>query len=161
MKKQRHYFANEGLSSQSYGFSSSHVWMWALTIKKVECQRIDAFELWCWRRSLWVPWTARTSNQSILKEISPEYSFLTDAEATILWPPDEKSWLNRKDPDDGKDWRQEEKGKTEDEMVEWSHWLDGHEFEQALRDGEGQRRLACCSPWSCKESDMTEWLKNN
>ena len=69
-KKQRHYFTNKGPSSQSYGFSSSHVW----NIKKAERQRIDAFELWCWRRLLTVPWTARRSNQSILKEISPEYS---------------------------------------------------------------------------------------
>ena len=72
IKKQRHYFADKGLFSQSYGFSSSPVWIW--TIKKAECQRIDAFELWCWRRLLRVPWTARNSNQSILKEISPEYS---------------------------------------------------------------------------------------
>ena len=73
LKKQRHYFANEGPSSQSYGFSISQVWMWKLTIKKAECQRIGAFELWCWRRLLRVPWTARRFNQSILKEISPEY----------------------------------------------------------------------------------------
>ena len=74
IKKQRHYFANKGLSSQSYGFSSSHIRMQDWTIKKVEHQRIDAFELWWWRRLLRVPWTARRSNQSILKEISPEYS---------------------------------------------------------------------------------------
>ena len=73
IKKQRHYFANKGPSSQGYGFSSSHVWMWELDYK-AECQRIDAFELWCWRRLLRVPWTARRSNQSILKEISPGYS---------------------------------------------------------------------------------------
>ena len=73
MKKQRHYFANKGLSSQNYGFSGSHVWMCKLDYK-AEHQRIDAFELWCWRRLLRVPWTARRSNQSILKEISPEYS---------------------------------------------------------------------------------------
>ena len=74
IKKQRHYFANKGPSSQSYGFSSSHVWMWELNYKEAEHQRIDAFELWCWRRLLRVPWTARRSNKSILKEISPEYS---------------------------------------------------------------------------------------
>ena len=78
MKKQRHYFANKGPSSQSYGFSSSHVWMWELDYKESGafelCFWIDAFELWCWRRLLRVPWTARKSNQSILKEISPEYS---------------------------------------------------------------------------------------
>ena len=74
IKKEKHYFANKDLSSQSYGFSSSVVWMWELDYKKAECQRIDAFELWCWRRLLRVPWMARRSNQSILKEISPEYS---------------------------------------------------------------------------------------
>ena len=74
IKKQRHYFANKGPSSQSYGFSSGHVWMWELDNKKAEHRRIDAFELWCWRRLLRVPWTVRRSNQSILKEISPEYS---------------------------------------------------------------------------------------
>ena len=74
MTKKRHHFADKDLSSQSYGFSSSHVWMWELDHKEAECQRIDAFELWCWRRFLRVPWTARRSNQSILKEISPENS---------------------------------------------------------------------------------------
>ena len=107
------------------------------------------------------------SSQSILKEISPEYSLdwwifigRTDAEAEtpILWPFDAKNWLIRKDPDAGKDWRQEEKGMSEDKMVGWPHWLDGHEFEQALGVGDGQRSLVCCSPWGCKESDMTEQL---
>ena len=70
----RHYFAYKGLYSQSYGFSSSHVWLWERATKKAECQRIDAFELWCWRRLLRVPWTARKSNQSMLKKIHPEYS---------------------------------------------------------------------------------------
>ena len=84
------------------------------TIKKAGHWRIDAFELWCWRRLLRVPWTARRSNQSILKETNR-----TDAEAPILWPPDAKNWLIGKDPDDGKDWRQEEKGTTE----EWDGWM--------------------------------------
>ena len=86
----------------------------------------------------------------------------TDAEteAPILWPPDAKSWLIRKDPDAGKDWRQEEKG-TEDKMVGWHHQFTEHEFEQALGDCEGQESLSCCSPCSHKKSDMTEWLKNN
>ena len=96
----------------------------------------DTFELWCWRRLLRVPWTARQSNQSILKEISPEYSFIgrTDAEAepAILWPPDAKNWLIGKDLHAGEDWRQEEKGTTENEMVWWHHRLDGHEFKQVL-----------------------------
>ena len=98
-------------------------------IKKAEHQRIDAFELWFSRRLLRVPWIARRSNQSILKEISPEFIGRTDVEAEtpILWPPDVKSWLIWKDPDVGKDWRQE-KGITEDEMVRWHHRLNGHEF---------------------------------
>ena len=81
-----------------------------------------------------------------------------DAEVPILWPPNTKGWLIRKDSDAGEDWRREEKGTTEDDMVGWHHWLDGHEFEKALGDGEGQGSLACCSPWGCKESDTTEWL---
>ena len=87
----------------------------------------------------------------------------TDAEteAPILWLCDVKSRLFRKDPDAGKDWRQEEKGITEDEIVGWHHWLNGHEFAQTLGDGEGQRSLVCCSPWGHKESDMTQRLNNN
>ena len=100
------------------------------TVKKAERQRTDALELWCWRRLLRVPWTARRSNQSILKEISPEYSLGgLMLKLSILWHLDAKNWLIWKDPDAGKDWGQEEKGTTEDEMVGWHHWLDGHEFE--------------------------------
>ena len=127
----------------------------SLTINKAEHGRIDVFELWCWRRVLRVPWTARRSNQSILKEIRPEY--LLEG-LMLLWPPDVKNWLSGKDPGAGKDWNQEEKGTTEDEMVGWHHWFGGHEFKQAPGIGDGQRSLACCSPWSCKESDRTEWL---
>ena len=103
------------------------------TIKKAEHQRIDTFELWCWSRLLSVPWTARRSNQSFLKEISPECSLeglmLRLNEAPIIWPPDAKNWLIGKDPDGGKDWRQEEKRITEDVMVGWHYRLNGHEFE--------------------------------
>ena len=120
------------------------------TIKKAEHRKIDAFELWRWRRLLRVLWTARKSNQSILKEISPE--------APILWASNAKNWLIYKDPDAGKDWRQEEKGMTEDEMVGWHHRLSGHEFKQVLGIGQGQGSLACCSPWGHKESDTTEQL---
>ena len=84
-----------------------------------------------------------------------------EAEAPILWPPDAKKWLSGKGPDAGKDWRKEEKGTTEDEMVGWHRWLNGHEFEKTLEDGDGQESLACCSPWGQKESDMTEQLKDN
>ena len=81
-----------------------------------------------------------------------------EVEAPILRPPYVKSRLIGKDPDTGKDWRQEEKGLTEEEMIGWHHRLDGHEFEQALRVGDGQGSLVCCSPRGCKESDMTDWL---
>ena len=83
-----------------------------------------------------------------------------EAETPILWPPDVKNWLIEKDPDAGKDWRQEEKGMTEDKMVVWHHWLNGCEFEQAPGDGEGQGSLECCSPWGHKESDVTEQMNS-
>ena len=84
----------------------------------------------------------------------------TDAEAElpIIWPPDAKNWIIVKDPDAGKDWKHEEKGTMEDEMVGWHHWLNGHEFEQAPGVGDGQGSLACCSSWGRKELDITEWL---
>ena len=94
----------------------------------------------------------------IWKEISPEYSLeglMLEAEAPILRPPDAKSQLIGKDPDAGKDWGQEGKGATEDEMVEWHHWLSGHVFEQTPEDSEGQESLVCCSSWGCKELDVT------
>ena len=124
------------------------------TIKKSECQRIDAFELWCWRRLLRVPWTARRSNQSILKEITLGYSL----EGLML-----KLKLQHfgyvmgrvnslENTPAGKDWRQKKKGATEDEMIGWHHW---HEFEQTPEDSEGQGSLMCCSPWGRKESEVT------
>ena len=82
-----------------------------------------------------------------------------EAETPMFWPCDRKNWLIRKDLDAGKDWTQEEKGMTENEAVQWHHWLDGHEFQKALGVGDGQGSLACCSPWGRKESVMTEWLK--
>ena len=134
------------------------------TIKKAEWRRIDAFELWCWRKLLRVPWTARRSNQSILKEISPGCSLegLVEAETPMLWSPDEKSWLIWKDPDAGKDWRQEEKWTIEDEMVGWHHRHNGHGFWWTLGVGDGQGGLACCGSWGHKESDTTEdWTELN
>ena len=133
------------------------------TIKKTERQRIDAFELWCWRRLLRVPWTARRSNQSILKEISPEYSLeglMLKLQIQYLgtWceehTPWKRSWCWERAKAGGE-------GATEDEMVGWHHWLDGHEFEQLLGNSEGQGSLACCSPWGHKGSDMTEQLNNS
>ena len=133
------------------------------SIKKAECQRIDAFELWCWRRFLRVLWTAGRSNQSILKEISPEYSLeglmlrlKFQYSGHLMWRTDPME--KKKNPDSGKDWRLEEKGMTENKMVGWHHQLDGHESEQAPEVGDGQGSLVCCSPWGHKESDMAEWL---
>ena len=119
------------------------------TIKKAEHWGIDAFELWCWRRLLRVPWTARRWNQSILKEINPEYSLeglMLKLKLQNFWLPCGKNWLIGKDPDAGKDWGQVEKGLTVDEMVEWHHWLNAHEFEQVLGVGDEQEILAWCSP---------------
>ena len=130
------------------------------TIKKAECWRIDAFELWCWRRLLRVPWTARRSNQSILKEISLGFHWKDccwswNSNTSANWY---ENWLIWKNCDAGKDWRREEKLMIEDEMVGWHHWLNGHEFEQTLGVGDAQGGLVCYSPWSLKELDMTEWL---
>ena len=163
-KKQRGYFVNKGLSSPNYGSSSSHVWMWELDHKED------------WGPKNWCFWTVMLEKTLVspldCKEIKPvnpkgnqSWIFIgrtdSEAEAPILWPPHAKSWLIGKDPDDGKDWRQEEKGMTEDEMVGWHHQLNGHEFQQALGDGKGQEGLACCSPWGRKQSDTTEQLNNN
>ena len=131
------------------------------TIKKAERQRIDAFELWCWRILLRVPWTPRRSNQSILKEISPGCSMegaMLKWKLPILWPPHAKSWLIWKDPDADKDWGQEEKGTTEDEMVGWHHQVNGYGFGWTPGVGDGQGGLTCCSSWGHKESDWTELL---
>ena len=131
------------------------------TVKKPECQRNDAFEVWCWRRLLRVPWTSRRSNQSILKEISPGCSFeglMLKLKPPILWPPHVKSWLIGKDPDAGKVWGQEKKGTAEDEMAGWHHWLYGHGFGWTLGIGDGQGGLVCCNSWGRKESDTTERL---
>ena len=161
IKKPRHYFADKGPSSQSYGFSSSHVWMWEL----------DRKENWVLKN--WCFWTVvlQKSLESPLdcKEMKPvnpkgnqPWIFIertdAEAEAPILWPPYAKSWLIWKDPDPGKDGGQEEKGTTEEEMAGWHHWLDGRESEWTPGVGDGQGGLACCDSWGHKELDMTEWL---
>ena len=130
------------------------------TIKKAEHRRIDGFEVWCWRRLLRVPWTARRTNQSIQKEISRVFIGRTDAEVEIpiLRPPNAKNRLIGKDPDAAKDWGQKEKGTTEDKMVGWHHWLNGHGFVWTPGIGDGQGGLVCCSSWGHNELDMTEWL---
>ena len=132
------------------------------TVKKAEHRRIDAFELWCWRRLLRVPWTARRSNQSLLKEISPGCSLegmMLKLKLQYFVLPHVKSWLIGKDSDAGRDWGQEEKGMSEDKMAGWHHRLDGHEFEWTPGFGDRQGGLACCDSWGCKESDTTERLK--
>ena len=142
---------NKGPYSQSYSFSSSHVQMWKLGHKE---------ELWFWRRLLEVPWTARRSNQSILKEISPEYSFeelLLKLKLQYFWHLMRRAdSLEEKTLMLGKIEGRRKTAITEDEMVGWHHWLKGHEFEQTPEDGEGQGSLVCCSPWGCKELDTTE-----
>ena len=160
IKKQRYYVANKGPSNQSCGFSSSHVWMLELNYKE------------SWLLKNWCFWAVvlKTLESPLdCKEIQPvhpkgnqSWIFIgrtgAEAETPILGPPHVKSWLIGKDPDAGKDWRQEKKGMREDEMVGWHHWLDIHEFEQAQGVGNGQRSLACCTPWVHKESDTTERL---
>ena len=160
LNKQRHYFATKSTYNQSYGFSSSHVWMWELNYKE------------SWAPKNWCFWTVvlKTLERPLdCKEIQPvnpkgNQSWIftgrtdTEAETPMHWPPGGKTWLIWKDPDAGKDWKQEEKGTREDEMVGWHHRLNKREFEQALGVGDGQGSLACCSPWGHKESDMTEQL---
>ena len=161
IKKQRHYLADKCPSSQSYGFSCSHVWMWELDHKE-SC----TLKSWCF----WTVVLEKTLESPLdckeIKPVNPKgnqsriFIARTDGEteAAILCLPDAKNWLIGKDPDAGKDWRQEEKGVTEDEMVGWHHWLDRHEFEQPSGVGDGQGSLVCCSPWGCKDLDMTERL---
>ena len=157
IKKQRHYFANKGPSSQSYGFSSSHVWIWELGHKEG------------WVPKNWCFWTVveKTLESPLdCKEIQPvnpkgnqSWIFIgrTDVEAPTLWPPDVKSQLTGKDADAGKDWRQEEKGTTEDEMVGWHHWLNGHEFEQAPRVGDREAWRAAFCGVAKKQTWLSNW----
>ena len=130
------------------------------TMKKAECRRIDAFELWCWRRFLRVPWTVRRSNESILKEISPGCSLVgpmlklkLQYFGHLMWRADsfEKTLMLG-------DWGQEEKGTAMDEMVGWHHQLNGHRFGWTLGVDDGQGGLACCCSWGRNEWNMTEWM---
>ena len=152
---------NKGPSSQGYGFSSGHICMWELDYKEGWAQKN-----WCF----WTVVLEKTIESPLgCKEIQPvhlkgdqSWMFIgrTDAEAEtpVLWPPDVKSWLIGKDSDAGRDWGQEDKGTTEDEMAGWHHWLDGHESEWTPGVGDGQGGLVCCDSWGRKESDTTEWL---
>ena len=159
IKKQTHYIANSGLSSKSYGFSSSHVGIWELDYKESWVPKN-----WCFSTVLVLEKTLESpldckKIQPVHPKVNQSWIFTerTDAEAEtpILWSPDGKNLLLGKNPDADKDWRQEEKGTIEEEMVGWHHWLNGHEFDQALGVGDGQGSLACCSPWGCKELDIT------
>ena len=162
IKKQRHYLTNKGLSSQSYSFSSSHVWMWEL-----DCKESWVPKKWCF----WTVVLEKTLESSLdckeIKLVNPKWNqswiFIgrTDAEAEtpILWPPDAKNWLIGKDLDAGKDWRQEEQGMTEDEIVGWHHQLNGHEFEQAPGVGDGQEAWCATVHGVAKSwTRLSEWL---
>ena len=135
IKNQRHYFANKGLYSQSYGFSSGHVWMWELDYKESWAPKNWCFWTVVLEKTLESPLDCKGLQPVQLQPVHPKgnQSFIgridAEAEALILWPHDVKNWLLGKDPDAGKDWRGEDKGMTEDEMVGWHHWLNGHEFE--------------------------------
>ena len=162
IKKQRHYFASKGPSSRGYGFLVVMYGCESWTIKKAERQRIDAFELWCWRRLLRVPWTVRRSNQSILKEISPEYSLerlmlklKLQSFGHLMQRTDsfEKILILGKIEAGGEGDSRGSDG--------WHHQFNVHEFEQPPGVGEGQGSLACYSLWGHKEWDMTEHLNKN
>ena len=132
------------------------------TIKTAKHWRTDAFELWCWRRLLRVSWTSRRYNRSLLKEICPEYSLEGLMLKLQYFDHLMRSQLTGKDPDAGKDWRQEENGTTEDEMVGWHYQLDGHEFEQTPGVGDWQGSLVCCSPWGSKtQIRLSNWTELN
>ena len=141
IKKQRHYFANKSLSSQSYGFSSSHVWMWELDHKEGWAPKN-----WCFQTLVLEKTPDSPLDWKEIKPVNPKgykpWIFIgrteAEAEAPILWSLDVKNWLSRKDPDAVKDWRQGEKGTTEDETVGWHHRLKGHEFKWAPGVGDGQ-----------------------
>ena len=157
MKKQRHHFANKGLYSQSFGFSNSHVQMWDLDHKGGWMLRTDAFKWWCWIRLLRIPWKARRSNQSILKKLNPKYSLegLTlswNSNILTTWCKQPTHW---KRPWCWERLRVGGEVGNENEMLGWHHQLNGHKFEQALGDSEGQGRLACWSLWCHKEWDTT------
>ena len=155
IKKQRHHFTDKDPSSQSCGFSSSHVQIWELDHQEVWVPKNLCFQTMVLEKTLESPLDCK-----VIKSVNPKgnqpwvFTGWTDAraEAPILWPPDRKSWLIGKDPDAGKDWGQEENRATEEEMVGWHHWLNEHKLERTPGDSEGQGSLACYSPWGHRES---------
>ena len=152
---------NKGQSSQGYGFSSGHVWMWELDYKESWVPKNWCFWTVVLEKTLESPLNCKEIQQAHPKG-DQSWVFIgrndVKAETQILWPPDAKTWLIWKDSHAGKDWGQEEKGTTEDEMVRWHHRLNEHGFEWTPGVGDGQGGLACCGSWGRKESDMTEWL---
>ena len=149
------------LGRKAMTFSIVIYWCETWTIKKAEWRRISVFERWCWRRLLRVPWTARRSNQSILKEISPEYSLeglMLKLKLQYFGHLMQRTNSLEKTLMLGKVEGRRRRGGPENEMAGWHHWLNGHESEQAPGVGDGQGSLVCCSPWSHKEWDMTEQL---
>ena len=146
--RNRDIFADKSLYSQSYGFSSSQLWVWRLDHKEGWALKNCCFCTVFLEKTLVTPLDSKE-----IKPVNPKgnqwwiFTGRTDAgaESTILWPPDAKNWLIRKDPDPGKYWRWEEKGKTEDEVVGWNHQLNGHEFEQTLGDSERDRAAWCAA----------------
>ena len=151
--KQRHHFADKGPSSQSYGFSGSHVWMWELDQKEGWALKDWSFGIVVLENTLESPLDCKEI-QPVRPKGNQSWIFIgrvdAENETPVIWPPDAKNWLTGKDPDAVKDWRREEKGTTEDEMVGWHHRLDGHKFEQALGVGDRQGNPACCTPWGCR-----------
>ena len=163
-KKQRQCFADKGLSSQGYDFSSSHLWIWELDYKG------------SWVPKNWCFWTVvlEKTLESLLgckevQPVNPKGNWLcifmgkadAEAETPVLWPPYSKNWHIGKDTDAGKDWRWEEKGVTEDEMVGWHHQLNGFEFDQALGVSNGQKSLACLSMGSQSQTRLSDWTEWN
>ena len=161
IKKQKHYFVNKGPSSQGYGFSSGHIWMWELNYKESWAPKNGCFLNVVLEKTLESPLNSKEIQPVHPKDQSWVFIGDVEAESPILWPPDAKSWLIGKDPDGGKDWGQEEKGMTEDNMVGGHHWHNGHGFGWTLGVGDGQGGLECCGSWGRKELDMTEWLNWN
>ena len=146
---------------QGYGFSSSHVWLWELDHKESWVPKNWCFWTVVLEKSLESPLDCKEI-QLVHSEGDQPWDFFgrndAKAETPVLWPPHAKSWLIGKNSDAGRDWGQEEKGMTEDEMAGWHHWLDGRESGWTPGVSNGQGGLVCCNSWSRKESDMTEWL---
>ena len=155
LKKQRPHFADKGPYSQNYGFSGSHVWMWDLDQKEGW-----VLKNWCLRAVVLEKTFESPLDSKEIKPVNPKgnqsWVFIgrtdAEAEAPILWPPDAKGWQWKR-PWCWEKWGQEDKGTTEDEMVGWHHWLNGHGFEKTPGHSEGQGSLACCSLWDRKEWD--------